>query len=185
MAMAYRGKIIRNEVTGQSIRFVTTSKDSKGELLEMVTSFTPHSTPPASHYHPEQHEEFSVLEGELTVKLDGRTIVLRKGEFIDIPKNSNHSMWNASDKKTIVSWKVMPALNTEYFLETATGLANDGKVNTIGRPGLLQVALLASRHRGEFRLSKPSFIVQRILFLLLSPVALLAGKRASYPEYIN
>ncbi|MDH7462211.1 cupin domain-containing protein [Chitinophagaceae bacterium 26-R-25] len=183
--MAYRGKIIRNEVTGQSIRFVVTSKDSKGELLEMVTTYAPHSTPPAAHYHPEQHEEFSVLEGELTVKLDDSIIVLRKGQSIDIPKNSNHSMWNASATKTIVSWKVMPALNTEYFLETATGLANDGKVDTNGRPGLLQVALLASRHRSEFRLSKPSFIVQRILFSILSPVALLVGKKASYPEYIN
>jgi quercetin dioxygenase-like cupin family protein len=183
--MAYKGKIIRNEVTGQSIRFVVTAKDSKGEFLEMVTTYAPRSTPPAPHYHPQQHEEFSVLEGELTVKLDDRTIILRKGQTIDIPKNCNHSMWNASAAKTIVSWKVIPALSTEYFLETATGLANDGKVNTEGRPGLLQVALLANRHRAEFRLSKPSFVVQRILFSILSPLALLAGKKASYPQYIN
>lgn len=183
--MAYKGKIIRNEVTGQSIRFVTTAKESRGELLEMVTTYAPHSTPPAPHYHPLQHEEFSVLEGELTIMVDERTIILRKGQSIDIPKNCNHSMWNASAAKTIVSWKIAPALNTEYFLEIATGLANDGKVNTKGRPGLLQVALLANRHRREFRLSKPSFLVQRILFSLLSPVALLTGKKSSYPEYIN
>jgi quercetin dioxygenase-like cupin family protein len=183
--MAYKGKIIKNEVTGQCIRFVTTAKDSKGELLEMVTTYAPHSTPPAPHYHPAQREEFSVLEGELNIKLDDRTIVLRKGQSIDIPKNCNHSMWNDSATQTIVSWKVSPALKTEYLLENATGLANDGKVNTDGRPGLLQGALLANWHRSEFRLSKPSFIVQRILFSVLSPFALLAGKKASYPEYIN
>ncbi|MDI3322375.1 cupin domain-containing protein [Pinibacter soli] len=183
--MAFKGKIIKNEVTGQSIRFVTTAKDSKGKLLEMVTTYLPRSTPPAPHYHPVQHEEFSVLEGELTIKLDDKTIVLLKGQSIDIPKNCNHSMWNASAVKTIVSWKVTPALNTEYFLEIATGLANDGKVNTAGRPGLLQVALLANKHRSEFRLSKPSFLLQRIVFSILSPLALLSGKKASYKQYIN
>jgi hypothetical protein len=46
-------------------------------------------------------------------------------------------MWNNSDGKTIVNWKVQPARNTENLLEMASGLANDGKTNANGLPNIL------------------------------------------------
>jgi hypothetical protein len=94
-------------------------------------------------------------------------------------------MWNASSEETIVNWQVRPALNTEYFLETANGLVREGKVNTKGMPDILQVALLVTKYRRVFRLSNPPYIVQRIVFFVLTPFAWMAGKKASYPKYID
>lgn len=183
--MAYKGKIIRNTITGQEIKFLQTSVDTEGDLLEMQSTFSPTSNKPPAHYHPSQREDFVVEEGELTVCLNGVISVLKKGESLHVPANCIHSMWNASNKKTIVNWKVCPALSTEYFLETIFGLSNDGKTDQTGRPSIFQVALLSGKYANVFRLTKPSFKVQKVVFSLLAPVAHLKGYKADYEKYFS
>lgn len=183
--MAYKNKIVRNPVTGQAIRFIQTSIDTDGELLEMESSFAPGSLEPVPHFHPKQHETFTVLEGNILVRMNGRINLLKKGEQLEIPANTVHSMWNAAATKAVVNWKVQPALSTEYFLETGMGLAAEGKVNAKGLPLLLQTALLVTFYNKVFRLAKPSYLVQKMVFGMLSPVAKLAGYKAVYKEYID
>jgi quercetin dioxygenase-like cupin family protein len=183
--MAYRGKEIQNPVTRQSIRFLQTGRDTKGRLLEMKATFGANSLEPALHYHPFQEEDFTVLEGELTVKLSGKTLVLKPGDSLHIAPGIDHAMWNDTGKTTVVNWQVRPAMNSEHLLETAAGLAKDGKVNKKGVPGILQVALMANKYSGVFRLSKPSYVAQKILFAVLSPLAFLAGLQADYEEYLD
>lgn len=183
--MAYRGKMIANHITGQSIEFLTTAGDSNGQLLEMITTYRPYSAEPAAHYHPAQHETFTVMQGELTVKIDGTVHVLTPGDTLEVPQRTIHSMWNNSPATTVVRWKVEPALHTEYFLETAMGLAADGNTGANGMPGLLQVAALARKHNKEFRLAKPPYIVQQVVFSILAPVARLLGKQPAYNKYID
>jgi quercetin dioxygenase-like cupin family protein len=183
--MAYPGKEINNSKTGQSIMFIQTAKDTEGQLLEMESSWQPFSKEPAPHFHPRQEEEFTVISGELTVRINGELKKLTAGQQLFIPKKTVHSMWNSSAAKTIVNWKVMPALETEELLETATGLANNGKTNKNGSPSLLQAALLMDRYKEEFRLAKPSPFVQTLVFTSLRPVALMAGYKCHYREYID
>ncbi|QJW90311.1 cupin domain-containing protein [Spirosoma taeanense] len=183
--MAYQNKTIQNRITGQTIRFIHTAQDTGGQLLEMEALFQPQTVEPAPHYHPRQEENFKILSGELTVRIDGQVKTFRPGDELHIPPKTVHSMWNQSSQRTIVNWQVQPALDTEFFLETATGLANDGKVNAAGRPPLLQVALLANRFSDVFRLEKPSRSVQKVLFLLLTPLAYLNGYRPTYKKYLN
>lgn len=183
--MAYKGKRITNPYNKQTIEFLRTAKDSAGLELEMKSTWEPFSMKPAPHFHPHQDEVFTVLEGELSLQLNGKTVLLFPGESIQIPAKAIHSMWNNSAAKTVVNWKVFPAYNTEYLLETGVGLAMDGKINKNGMPGILQVALLGEKYRKEFRLGKPSYMLQRLAFWLLTPFALLNGKRAFYPKYID
>lgn len=183
--MAYRNKIIRNPVTGQSIRFLQTSADTDGRLLEMESTFAPHSVEPLPHYHPQQHETFTVLEGSIQVRIDGKVRMLATGETLEIPATTNHSMWNESGAKAVINWKVQPALDTEYFLETGMGLAAQGKVNRKGLPSIWQSALLAERYQHVFRLAKPWFVLQQIFFKLLASIARLMGYRSMYRELIN
>lgn len=183
--MAVKNKIVRNPITGQAIRFVQTAANTGGELLEMETTYRPHSTEPTEHYHPYQAEDFTVLSGELTVRIDSQIIKLKAGDTLHISANKVHAMWNASDEETVVNWQVRPAMDTEYLLETANGLAADGKAAGNGMPPLLQTALLVNRFSGVFRVAKPPFIVQRILFTILMPVAYLAGYRSTYSKYLD
>lgn len=183
--MAYKGKIINNKKTGQQISFIQTSDDTGGELLEMESLFQPHSTEPVAHYHPLQDEYFTVLEGELCVRINNGIKILTQGDILRIKKNQVHSMWNGSSKTTRVNWKVMPALDTEYFLENGIGIANEKKTDKKGMPGLLQIALLANRFSHVYRVAKPSYAIQKILFTLLTPFSYLAGYRSCYKEFVD
>ena len=183
--MAFRNKTIASPATGNQVVFINTGNDTNGQLLEMEATYEPYSKEPAVHYHPHQVEDFAVIAGQLTVRLDQELLVLTEGDTLHIPKNTIHSMWNNSDCKTIVNWKVQPALDTEYFLETIYGLANDVKTSAEGKPNLFQIALLANRFHPVFRLAKPPFIIQRVIFLILTPLAYLFGYRSVYKKYLD
>lgn len=183
--MAFQDKRIRNQKTGQEIKFLQTAKNTNGKLLEMEVTYRPHSKEPPPHYHPYQEENFTMIAGQMTVHVNGELRTLGEGETLRVPANTVHSMWNGTGEKAIVNWKVQPAMETECFLETLTGLANDGKTNDEGMPGLLQVALTVNKYADEFRLAKPPFALQKIVFLLLSPFAYLSGRRPAYRKYLD
>lgn len=183
--MAYKGKIINNKKTGQQISFIQTADDTGGELLEMESLFQPHSTEPVAHYHPLQEEHFTVLEGELCVRINDGVKILKQGDKLRIKKNQVHSMWNGSSNIAKVNWKVMPASDTEYFLENGIGIANEKKTNNKGMPGILQVALLAKRFSHVYRVAKPPYTVQKILFTALTPFSYMAGYRSCYKKFVD
>jgi len=184
--MAYKNKVIINIVTGQEIKFLQTSEDTAGKLLEMESTYNSRSKEPAPHYHPYQEEDFKVISGELTVRMGGEAIrTLKAGDSLHISVNKVHSMWNAGEGKTVVNWQVRRALNTEHLLETMIGLAADGRTNSEGMPNILQIALTAGKFSNTLRLATPSFAVQSILFSILKPIGWLLGYRPTYQKYLD
>jgi quercetin dioxygenase-like cupin family protein len=182
--MAYKNKIINNSRLGQHIKFLQTAKDTDGKLLEMEASYRPYSKEPPPHYHPQQEEDFVIIKGQMIVRLQGKILPLNEGDTLHIPANTIHSMWNNSGGVSVINWKIQPALDTEYFLETVTGMTADKKRRRrILSP--LQRALMANKYSGVFRLSKPPFFIQKFLFIALTPFAWLAGYRASYKKYFD
>jgi hypothetical protein len=67
--MAIANKVIHNPVTGQTIRFTKTSRDTQGRLLEMESRFDAFSKEPPPHYHPFQTELFTVQEGRMSASM--------------------------------------------------------------------------------------------------------------------
>jgi len=183
--MATVGKTITNSETGQSYKFLQTAKSTNGSLLEMESVYNPFSKEPPLHYHPYQEEYFKILSGEVTVKLGNEIKTLKQGDELYIPPNTNHAMWNAIGRPAVVNWKMSPALNAEYLFETVTGLANDDKTGPGGKPALLQLALMANKFSDVFRQAKPPFVIQKMLFILLTPFAYLSGYRAVYEKYLD
>src|SRR6476620_3366005 len=183
--MAIQNKVIHNPVTGQTIRFTKTSRDTHGALLEMESGFDAFSKEPPPHYHPFQTELFTVQEGRIHIRINGVVKQLEKGEQLAISPNTIHSMWNPYTKKAKVAWRVQPAMNTEYLLETGMGLAANGRVGKKGAPGFLQSILILKHYKDVYRLAKPSYSLQRILTIILSPLAHLAGYKPIYKEYID
>jgi quercetin dioxygenase-like cupin family protein len=183
--MAYKGKTIKNNKTGQQITFLQTSDDTGGELLEMESLFQPHSTEPVPHYHPLQQEYFTVLEGEISVRTNGQLLILKAGDKLHVKKNQVHSMWNHSVNSAKVNWRVIPASDTEYFLENGIGIANEKKTNLKGMPSLLQVALLANRFSHVYRAARPSYPVQKLVFTALAPLSYLFGYRSCYKKFVD
>lgn len=183
--MAYKNKTVWNPTTGQTIRFLKTAIETDGQFLEMESTFGIQSKEPPLHYHPHQDESFTILSGELTVKINGDLKRFSAGTRFEVPKSISHAMWNESSAPAVVKWRVSPALNTEIFFENTMGLAMDGKINANGLPNILQIALIANKYDNIFRLSKPPFAVQKVIFSILTPIAYLAGYRSSYDKYLN
>ncbi|MGN6511705.1 MAG: cupin domain-containing protein [Chitinophaga sp.] len=181
--MAYKNKTITNPVNGQTIIFLQTAADTQGQLLEMQSTYTAGSREPPLHFHPAQAEDFIIESGEMHVKIDGETRIVKAGETLHIPASTPHAMWNAGPEPARINWKVRPALNMEQFFEQITGLAADGKTNASGRPPFLQTALTANRFSNVFRSSKPAFLVQKLIFMVVSPIAYLAGYKSFYKKY--
>lgn len=175
---------IINPVTGQQLTFLQTSADTQGQLLEMESLYPAHSIEPPAHYHPIQQEIFTVQKGQIKVRMNGTVTTKKAGDEFRIAPNTVHSMWNDSDEETILNWKVAPALQTEQFFRTTYGLAQDGKVNAEGSPNLMQASLLLSQYFNEFRLVKPSYPVQRLVFGILKPIASMMGYKAIYSKYL-
>jgi len=134
------------------------------------------------HRHPALVERFTVLEGELTVKRDGRTSVLREGESASIEPNVWHDWWNAAENDARVRVEVTPGERFAHMIETLFGLARLGHVNAKGMPDPLQLALFAREFEDVLVFRRPPRPLQRALFAALAPVARRRGYRATYPQ---
>lgn len=122
----------------QTLRVVTSSP----EALELESTWASGGKPPRTHWHPRQHEHFSVLEGELTAQLgDEPARVFRAGDTFDVPPRTTHLMWNAGSEPARASWRIAPALRAEEMFRSV-----DHGISTLGRLTMLWT------FRHEFRL---------------------------------
>jgi quercetin dioxygenase-like cupin family protein len=135
------------------------------------------------HRHPALIERFTVLEGELTVKLAGRTSVLREGKTSIVDPGVWHDWWNASDRHDArIRVEVTPGERFAHMIETVFGLARLGHTNRKGMPHLLQLALFVQEFSDVIEFRSPPPAVQRTLFAALTPIAHWRGYRATYPQ---
>jgi len=61
----------------------------------------PHSTGPGAHSHPED-DVFYVLEGTMSLLVDGRWIDAPAGSFVLVPGGSTHDFENRSDARAAI-----------------------------------------------------------------------------------
>src|ERR1700758_461938 len=134
------------------------------------------------HYHPALVEQFTVLEGELTVKRDGHTGILHEGETAVIQPGIWHDWWNAVYRDARVRIEVTPGERFLHMLETFFGLARLGYTDANGMPSLLQLALTSTEFSDVIVFRSPPRILQRALFGALGPIGLGRGYRATYPQ---
>ncbi len=149
--MAYKNKTIYNDITRNSIKFLQTSSNTFGRLLEMETTYSAHSKEPPAHYHPYQSEEFTILSGELSARINGKLNVLTEGQKLYIPSNTLHSIWNNSDTRTVVNRKVEP----DWILNVNTSWK-------IGKVSQLENKLLVELRNFVFRIT-PSSVSEKQL----------------------
>lgn len=134
------------------------------------------------HCHPALVERFTVLDGELTVKCNGKTGILRKGETATIAPGVWHDWWNAAGTDAHVRVEVTPGDRFAHMVETLFGLARLGHTDAHGMPDLWQLALTAREFRDVVVFRSPPPAVQRALFGALAPIARWRGYRATYPQ---
>ena len=176
------GDELHNPVTGEFARILELPDDNperrtRAELLAVVGSRVA-----GEHLHPGLVERFTVLEGELTVRLDGVTSLLYEGETAEVRAGQWHDWWNAADRDARVVVEVTPGDRFGHLIETLFGLARLGHVNDKGMPNILQMAMIGREFSDTVQFRSPPPAIQKTAFAVISPVARALGYRATYPE---
>ena len=177
------GEVWENPVTGERARILELpTKNREGRVTSELTALVG-ARVVGEHRHPAIVERFTVLEGELTLKLEGQTRVLREGETGVIEPGVWHDWWNASsDRDARARVEVTPGERFGHLIETLFGLARLGHTNAKGMPHPLQLALTAREFSDVIVFRSPPPAVQRALFGALAPIAHRRGYRATYPQ---
>ena len=176
------GEILENPVTGERCTILELPfKNPDGRATAELTALAG-ARVVGEHRHPAIVERFTVLGGELSVKLDGETSILRKGEMAVVEPGVWHDWWNASDRDALVRVEVTPGERFAHMLETLFGLARLGHTNGKGMPHPLQLALFAGEFSDVIVFRTPPPRVQRAIFAGLAPIARGRGYRATYPQ---
>jgi quercetin dioxygenase-like cupin family protein len=139
---------------------------NRGETLVVDIWMEPGGALPA-HFHPQQEERWSVVEGQARFRLgeDVRVIGPSDGEILVAP-NVVHGVWSSSDREAHLRCYVTPPLRLAQFLEEAAAAGTQGLFTQDGRPRGLRGARWAAgflkRYRDETVFASPPQIVQRL-----------------------
>ena len=171
-----------NPVTGEYARILEMAWQNpegrvKGEMLAKVGSRVV-----GVHLHPGSTERFTVVEGELTVSLDGVVRPLCEGETAEVRPGQWHDWWNAADRDARVIIEVTPGARFSHMLETLFGLAQMGYVDEKGMPNLLQMAMVGREFSDTVVFRSPPPAVQKVMFAAIAPLAHALGYRGTYPQ---
>jgi quercetin dioxygenase-like cupin family protein len=179
------GTEIESPQTGERLIFRSTKESSNGELFQAELISEPVGYTVREHVHPNQEEQFEVLEGEFGIKIgDDEARVAQVGERLACPVGVPHSQWNAGTGTMRMLYEHRPALESaEVFFETYFGLSRDGKLKKNGDPKMLQAAVFLPEVADFLRPTFPPLALQGPLFGALAPLARRLGYRARYPEY--
>jgi quercetin dioxygenase-like cupin family protein len=151
-----------NPVQKDAATFLETLEESEGTRTLIQVELAPGGGN-AIHKHLEFSEHFEVLEGALTVHLDGIDHQLAAGDTAVAAAGRLHRFKNAADTTTVFRVELRPAhRGFERSIQIAYGLAEDGKVRKDGTPkNLLHLAVLVtesgSRIAGPMRILQPLF----------------------------
>ena len=160
-----RPRRIYNPVQRDAATFLETSEETGGArtLAELEVAPGGKVTP---HYHLTYSERFKVLEGQLTVEIDGVHHELQPGDEAVAAVRSLHAWSNPGEDRSVVQVELRPGSSGfENGLRVAYGLAADGLVGKNGVPrNPLQAALVLQM--GEVRLPGGYAALERILGLL-------------------
>ncbi len=179
------GDAIDNPVTGETMTFLLTGRETNGELLRIAMRVRPDGFVAGEHLHPRQEERFWVADGEITLRIDGEERRYVAGEAITIPAGTPHVWWNSGKSELRVLVEFRPAGRFAEFITTFFALARAGRVNRRGIPtNLFQLAATFAAYADIIRGTRPPWAIQRLLFAVLNPIGRMLGYRpdVTYPR---
>jgi quercetin dioxygenase-like cupin family protein len=114
MSVVRAGSVEPLAVLGDRVSVVLRSADSPHRMAAMEVEVPPGSGVPP-HSHAAEEEAYFVLDGELEMTVDGRTVPLQAGDFVHVPPCAAHGYRNAGTRNVrFLAWTVGGAID-EFF----------------------------------------------------------------------
>lgn len=146
-------------IFGVRARITRSAEATGGGLVEMECIADPGSGTMV-HFHPEQEETFSVLEGQLELLHDGRRELISAGQDYTVPKGTVHSWRNPGPATVRFSNVHRPARGFEAHMRTLDRLVREGKIRGKNDPrSLIYMSMSAVRHRPDVTVKPPQWLV--------------------------
>ena len=109
-------------VVGDVYRFLATGEDTNGKYALLEAIIPPGGGPPP-HVHSREEEGFYVLEGEVTLVIDGKPLVASAGMFANLPVGIPHSFKNETRRRAKMLISLAPAVLEQMFFGFGVALA--------------------------------------------------------------
>jgi mannose-6-phosphate isomerase-like protein (cupin superfamily) len=108
--------------------------ETNGEYVEMEFVLPQGSFAPPPHVHPDQVEEYEVIEGRFDVIIDGKWSSLGPGESASVPVGALHTFKNPTEETIRVRNWHRPAKSFEDFIASAAGALEAAGVKGLRDP---------------------------------------------------
>jgi quercetin dioxygenase-like cupin family protein len=158
---------------GANFGFTKCAADTNGEHLEMEWSLPPSTETPPKHIHPQQREDYEVLEGAFEVFVRNAWQTVRAGESASAPAGEVHT-FRVGDHSVRVRNVHAPALDFENYFAAESALMAAGKIRSYSSPrAVLHYAVLLDRYSHCMVMANP---VLRVAIRTLAPL----GRRLGF-----
>ncbi len=190
--MSRYGDVYENKVTREYAVVLRGTEDRGGGPMIVHLTARPGAAIIGEHVHPNLRERLTVVSGRLEAEIAGTLHRLGPGQSAVIEAGVVHDWWNPSgdeEAHVLIELKSSPGAATgilarfERMIANLFGLANDGKVDAMGRPSPLQAAVMAQEFGDVIVFTQPPQAIQRAMVDVLALLARLLGYKATYPEY--
>lgn len=106
-------------IPGSAATFKLVSTDTDGSHSVIETTVPAGFAGPPPHVHRSMDEEFYVVYGELTVRVDEWTVTAARGTYTYVPHGTIHTFSNRSDRPAAFLDIVHPAGFERYYRDLA------------------------------------------------------------------
>jgi quercetin dioxygenase-like cupin family protein len=172
-----------NPATGEHIQYTVTGRESGGGVVRYRWMSDPGGRI-IDHTHPGCTEIFTILDGEVTLGLGSKQIVVGPGQSAVIPPGVVHSELNSSGQVVHGVVELTPASQTAELHDALAGISTDLPHTPSGAPkNPLQLGATFWAFRNDIRATSPPLWLQNIMLPLLSGVARIAGVPPMRPEW--
>jgi quercetin dioxygenase-like cupin family protein len=132
--------------SGALVTVKATAEQTGGEF-SLFEELVPRGTGPPRHVHPQDHESFYILEGELTIYLDDQPIPASAGSFVHIPKGYFPHAFQVDSETARFHVLTTPA--HEQFFRAASEPAQSRTIPLQEPPDMEKVRAAAAEHGVE------------------------------------
>ena len=163
ISMAKRSAIIRNDDEGEAVWFnndLFVFKATSDETDQAFTLFEERSqrgkvTP--LHMHPAADETFCVLEGTITVHVDGAEHVVDAGGMASVPRGIPHAVMVTSETARVLTFVTPGYKALELFFREAGEPATERALPPSAPLPLERIRAAAAHHGSVVILGPPPF----------------------------
>jgi quercetin dioxygenase-like cupin family protein len=174
-------RTIVNKLGDYKVTFLKTTHETGGAYELVQVELAPGGGN-EWHYHDVFVEKFHVLQGQLSLGLDGQEHTLTPGQRAEAPMNTPHRFYNTSSDVAVFTVEINPARSFEKTLRIAYGLCNDGHCNERGIPRNPWHLFLMLAYSESYVPVVPSFI-QEPLIPALARIAQWKGEHHALEPY--